>query len=122
MIQPQSLSRTATSRQEDTPDQRVTITLTEALDALSAVLEALDVPHAATVGDQETRNAILLERVGHTVVMLKSILHDEHRTPDPAWSVEYLRARLAKHPAAGYKTWEQRMAELDAAKAQDGAW
>jgi len=34
--------------------------------------------------------------------------------------VEYLRARLAEHPAVGYKTWDERVAELDAAKALDG--
>ena len=70
-----------------------------ATDALRAVLEALDVPHAATVGDDETRAKILLERVGHAVVMLNSILHDEHPAPDAAWSVGYLRDRLAEHPA-----------------------
>ena len=85
-------------------------------DALTAVLEAVDIPHAATVGDQKTRDQILVERAGHTVVMLRSILCDEH-PPDIPWSVAYLRARLAEHPAVGYKTWEQRMAELDAMKA-----
>lgn len=84
--------------------------------ALEAVLEALDVPHAATVGDEEIRNRILLERVGHTVVMLKSMLRDEHPAPDAAWAVSYLRAQLGEHPAEGYKTWAERMAELDAAQ------
>jgi hypothetical protein len=39
---------------------------------------------------------------------------------DVPWSVAYLRARLAEHPAEGYKTWDERMVELDAAKAQRG--
>jgi hypothetical protein len=91
-----------------------------AIDALAAVQEALDIPHAATVGDEEKRTTVLIERVGHTVVMLDSILRGEHPAPDPAWSVEYLRARLAEHPAVGYKTWDERVAELDAAKALDG--
>jgi hypothetical protein len=91
-----------------------------ARDALEAVRGALDIPYGATVGDEETRTAILLERVGHTAVMLNGILGgDPH--PDIEWSVAYLRARLAEHPATGYKTWAERMAELDAAKAQDGA-
>ena len=85
-------------------------------DALTAVLEALDVPHAATVGDEEIRNKILIERVGHTVVMLTSILDGEHPAPDVPWSIAYLRARLAERPAVGYKTWQERMAELDAAR------
>jgi hypothetical protein len=73
------------------------------------------------MGDEETRTAILLERVGHTVVMLASILREEYPAPDAAWSVSYLRARLAEHPATGYKTWDERMAELDVTKSQDGA-
>lgn len=92
-----------------------------ARDALEAVREALDIPHAATVGEQETRNAILLERAGHVVVMLSAILDGEHPAPDVPWSVAYLRARLAEHPPTGYRTWAERVAELDAAKAQDGA-
>lgn len=89
------------------------------LDALAAVREALDIPNAATVGDQETRDAILVERAGHTVVMLASILEciSDGRDPMIGWSAGYLREQLAKHPAAGYKTWAERVAELDAAKA-----
>jgi hypothetical protein len=37
----------------------------ELLDALAAVHEALDIPNGATVADQETRDAILVERTGH---------------------------------------------------------
>ena len=91
-----------------------------ARDALEAVREALDIPHAATVGDEDTRTPILLERIGHAVVMLRSILDDDRAGhPDIPWSVAYLRARLAEHPAQGYKTWAERMAELDAAKARE---
>ena len=87
--------------------------------ALEAVLEAIDIPHAGTTGNQEIRDRILIERAGHAVVLLRRILGgDAH--PDIPWSVAYLRARLAEHPASGYKTWAERMAELDAAKAQDG--
>jgi hypothetical protein len=86
------------------------------LDALAAVREALDIPNAATVGDQETRDAILVERARHAVVMLAAILDGDAPLGIP-WSVAYLRARLAEHPAAGYKTWDERVAELDAAKA-----
>ena len=97
------------------------MTLTDALKALTAVLEALDIPHAATVGDDENRAKIMEHRVDHTVVMLNSILHEEHPAPDVAWSVAYLRARLAEYPATGYTTCAERVAELDAAKARDGA-
>jgi hypothetical protein len=83
-------------------------------ETLEAVLEALDIPHAATVGDDEIRAKILEHRLGHTVVMLKSVLREEHPTPDIPWSVAYLRTRLAEHPAPGYKTWAARVAELEA--------
>jgi hypothetical protein len=92
-----------------------------ARDALEAVLEAIDIPHGATVGDEEARTAILLERAGHAAVMLRAILDGSHPAPDVPWSVEYLRDRLAEHPATGYKTWDERKAELDAAQAQGGA-
>jgi hypothetical protein len=86
------------------------------LDALRAVREAIGIPNGATVGDQETRDKILGERLIHTVVMLQNILdEDDGRTVDVPWAVEYLRARLAEHPAEGYKTWAERMAEMEAA-------
>lgn len=85
-----------------------------AADALRAVFEALDIPNAATTGGQVIRDKILVERVGHARLMLATVL--SHDTHDPAWAVEYCRERLAEHPAAGYKTWDERMAELDAAK------
>lgn len=53
--------------------------------------------------------------------MLTSILHEEHPAPDVLWSVSYMRARLAEHAAVGYKTWHERIAELEAEKAQGGA-
>ncbi|HEU5418122.1 MAG TPA: hypothetical protein VFV41_10565 [Streptosporangiaceae bacterium] len=88
----------------------------QATEALRAVLEALDIPHAATTGDQATRDAILTERAGHAAVMLRGILGADP-WPDVPWSVAYLRGQLAKHPAAGYRTWAERMAEITAASA-----
>jgi hypothetical protein len=90
---------------------------TEARNALAAVLEALDTPHAATMGEEEKRAKILEERLGHTVVMLRSVLDpDRAGHPDVPWSIAYLRTQLAKHPATGYRTWDERVAELEAAK------
>ena len=98
---------------DTTPDAR------ELVDALAAVREALAIPHAATMGDDETRAKILGERLGHTVAMLSSVLDriGDGRDADIPWSVGYLREQLAKHPAEGYKTWDARVAELEAAKA-----
>ena len=88
-----------------------------ARDALEAVREALDIPHAATVGGDAVRAKILDHRLdhrlGHAVTMLKGI-PGEDIAPDVAWSVACLRARLAEHPAAGYKTWDQCIAEMRA--------
>lgn len=105
------------------------------LDALRAVLDALDIPHPATVGDSEAHARILNMRVMHAVVMLQSVMRTaDRREPSSArqwtpgdlrevrWSTEYLRDRLAEHPAEGrYKTWQQLVAELDAARESGGA-
>lgn len=83
----------------------------ERLDALAAVREAIDIPHAATVGDDETRTAILLHRIRHLSMFLERALDDKNLLGLP-WSVAYLRERLAEHPAEGYKTWDEAVAEL----------
>jgi hypothetical protein len=93
---------------EDTTSQP---TREDLLEALRAVRDAIRIPHAATMGGDETRTKILIERVGHAAVMLDGILGRD-TYPDVAWSVAYLRERLAEHPAEGYKTWDERMAEL----------
>jgi hypothetical protein len=64
---------------------------------------------------QEVRDQILVERAGHAVVMLNGILGGDAFIDVP-WSARYLRARLAEHPAEGYKTWDERMAELERAR------
>lgn len=43
-------------------------------------------------------------------------LGDGH-DPMIGWAAGYLRERLAEHPAENYKTWDERVAELAAAKA-----
>jgi hypothetical protein len=87
----------------------------ELLGALRAVHEAIDIPHAATVSEQEKRDTILIERCGHAVVMLHSLLAQD-AWADCKWSTVYLRARLAEHSAEGYKTWDKRVAELEATR------
>ena len=49
-------------------DSSTTPTREELLDTLRAVRDAIDVPHAATMGEQEVRDRILIERVGHVAV------------------------------------------------------
>jgi hypothetical protein len=85
-------------------------------EVLKAVLEARDIPCAATVGDEETCAVILAERAGHAVAMLRGIL-GEDATNDVSWSVADLWSRLAEQPATSYRTWDEAMAGLDVAKA-----
>ena len=85
-------------------------------EALEAIREALAIPHAATMGDEEIRAAIIEQRTGHAVVMLEAVLDGTHPAPDVAWSVAYLRDRLAEHPATGYRTWDEAVAETRAAE------
>ncbi|KUO21476.1 hypothetical protein [Streptomyces dysideae] len=67
---------------------------------LAAVLEAIAIPHPATVGDGEVHDRILLDRVLDARVALEGALH---RGDDPGWSADHLRARLAEKPAIGYR-------------------
>ncbi|MFI2225439.1 MULTISPECIES: hypothetical protein [Streptomyces] len=70
---------------------------------LEAVREAIAIPYAATVGDDETRARALTERVMHAQIALDNVLD---RGDDPGWSADYLRARLTEHPATGYRHWD----------------
>ncbi|MGW8060998.1 hypothetical protein ACVV2G_01675 [Streptomyces ziwulingensis] len=84
-------------------------------DLLAAVLEAIDLPHAATTGGSEVHDRLLSARVVHARVALRNLLDDG---PDlgPSWTAKYLRERLAEHPVAGYVTVDQAQAALDAGK------
>lgn len=73
-----------------------------AADLLRAVLEALDIPYPATVGDNEQHARILGDRVMHTVIALRDVL-DHRPYTDIEWSTAYLRKKLAEHPPTGYR-------------------
>ncbi len=98
------------------PTDRTAPDPAQLLDALRAVLEALDIDSGATVADGEIADRILLERAGHARAMLQGLLgRDPIR--DVPWSVGYLREQLAKYPATGYRTWAEAVAELKARQA-----
>jgi hypothetical protein len=82
---------------------------------LTAVLEALDIPHPATTGDAAVYGRIRDDRATHVVVALRSVL-DDKPLMGIEWTTAYLREQLAKHPAAGYVTVAQAQAALDAGK------
>lgn len=75
-------------------------------DLLAAILEALDLPHPATVGGTEAHDRLLNTRAVHARIALRSLLDDGPHM-GPAWSAKYLRERLAEHPIAGYVTTDQ---------------
>lgn len=88
-------------------------------DLLAAVLEAIDIPHPATIGDGETHDRVLNDRAMHAAVALRSVLDDKPLT-DVEWTTEYLRARLAEHPPTGYRHWGAPRA-LDGVEGTGGA-
>ncbi|MFE7837471.1 hypothetical protein ACFU53_15960 [Streptomyces sp. NPDC057474] len=69
---------------------------------LAAVLEALDIPAPATVGDTDAHHTLLADRAMDAVVALQCVLQ---RGDCAGWSADYLRARLAEKPATGYRHW-----------------
>jgi hypothetical protein len=77
-------------------------------DLLAAILEAIDLPHPATVGDTEAHDRLL-----NTRIALRSLL-DDGPVLGLAWSAAYLREQLAKHPVTGYVTVDQAHERLDA--------
>ncbi|MET7731596.1 hypothetical protein ABZT02_09525 [Streptomyces sp. NPDC005402] len=82
---------------------------------LAAVLEALDIPHPATVGGNEAHDKVLNDRVMHAAIALRSVL-DDKPLMDTEWTTAYLRERLAEHPPAGYVTVNQARAARAAGK------
>ncbi|MCP9209304.1 hypothetical protein [Streptomyces cucumeris] len=71
-------------------------------DLLRAVLEALDIPYPATIGDGEIHDRLIATRAMHAKIALHNVLDDG---PDLGieWTTAYLRARLAEHPPTGYR-------------------
>ncbi|MGW0596131.1 hypothetical protein ACWD11_03185 [Streptomyces sp. NPDC002776] len=95
--------------QDRTPDGPVR-------ELLAAVLEALDIPHPATVGHQEAHDRTLNDRVTHAKIALRGALEGHPLGID--WTTQYLRERLAEHPPTGYVTHDQ----ADAALAEGKTW
>jgi hypothetical protein len=91
----------------------------ELLDALRTVREAIAIPCPATVGGREKYAEILTIRVMHAKSTLDGLLAADRPYAGAARDVAYLRERLAEHPAEGYKTWDEHVAELEAARKAD---
>ncbi|MEU0343156.1 hypothetical protein ABZ092_30460 [Streptomyces bobili] len=67
---------------------------------LTAVLEALDIPHPATVGDTQEHDRVLNDRAMHAAIALRNTL--EGHPLGIEWTTSYLRERLAEHPPTSY--------------------
>lgn len=82
-----------------------------ARDLLAAVLEALDIPNPATVGDTPAHDRVLNTRVIHAKIALRDIL-DNGAPLGIEWTTRYLRERLDATPPTGYVTSDQAAAAL----------
>lgn len=72
---------------------------------LAAVLEAVEIPYPATLGDSEAYERIRATRTTHMEIAVRSAL-DGHPL-GIEWTTEYLRERLAECPPTGYVTTDQ---------------
>ncbi|MGW0933639.1 hypothetical protein [Streptomyces sp. NPDC002666] len=68
---------------------------------LEAVLEAIDIPHPATVGDTDGYQVALDRRASLAIIIARAALADA--PADIGWNADYLRQKLAEHPATGYR-------------------
>lgn len=68
-------------------------------DLLAAIREAIDIPHAATVGWEEKRAEILDRRLTQALIALRDV--ESVSAADLTWHTSYLRERLAEHPPIG---------------------
>ncbi|MFD0800827.1 hypothetical protein ACFQZU_05775 [Streptomonospora algeriensis] len=69
---------------------------------LVAILEAIDLPFGATVGDEECRAEVVSHRAIQTVVHLRALL-EESDPRDRAVTLAHLRDRLSDYPV-NYRT------------------
>jgi hypothetical protein len=91
------------------PPAQIRTSTSDLRELLAAVLEAIDLPHPATVGGQPVHRELLATRVMHASIALREVLTDGVGSgADPAWQAAYLRRKLAEHPADGYQHWSGR--------------
>lgn len=77
----------------------------ELRELLEVVLEALNIPHPATVGDTGAHDQVLNDRAMHTVIALQRVLEEDGGPLGVAWTTAYLRERLAEHSPTSYRAW-----------------
>lgn len=87
---------------------------------LEAVREAIAIPYAATAGGDEIRRPILDARISALRTSLDGALGLlAPASPGLDWELAHLRGELAKHPATGYRTWDESTTGRRAAEAPE---
>jgi hypothetical protein len=81
---------------------------------LAVVLEALDIPYAATMGGEEVRSKLIADRSMMTVITLRAVVEGLPRYTTIAEQAAYLREHLGAHPVRGYVTWDTAVARREA--------
>lgn len=84
----------------------------ETNELIVAVLNAIDIPYAATVAHDETRTRILLARVLRLQISLEQLLGSE--CPSVTDAVKELEEKLHEHQPIGYVTRKEAKRRCDA--------
>ena len=79
---------------------------------ITSVLDAVTVPHAATVAGDETRTRILNARVTLVKMTLETLMGSA--CPDVSDAMKDMEERLAEHPVIGFVSQKQAKRRLDA--------
>lgn len=70
---------------------------------LDAVLDAIDIPSPATIGDTDSYQIALDRRASLAIVVARGALAED--PADLQWNADYLRRKLAESPPTGYSTY-----------------
>ncbi len=94
--------------------QETGISFVQLVELIEVMIEAIDIPYAATTGDDEIRARILSQRMLVMLVSVKALFARDGLTRDAGWTVGFIREQLAKFPATGYRTeYAEVIAERD---------
>ena len=69
---------------------------------LDAVLDAIDIPQPATIGDTDGYQVALDRRASLAIIIARAALADA--PADIGWNADYLRQKIAEHPPTGYRS------------------
>lgn len=105
----QELGATGLLRTEPTPADGTTAWMR---DGLRVLREALDIPHAATVGGDQVRQELLKDRAMYAVIALDALDRPDIDARGACVTIDYLREKLAGLEPTGYVSTTQAQAAL----------